>query len=304
MLFLIFEPEGLSKIWRDVFSYFKQLSPIKIKDKSPYFMGTRMGRPEKSERKSMKGIHSLFPLSEKVGSSRSFDKAIELGKIKIEVCRKKCPKCGSITIFNTCSKCGFHTKVKNICTNCKKLYPIHQERCPQCGGFLASSSEAVLNFSKHVNLALKKLGLPLPKKVKGVYGLTNKYKVPEPLEKGLLRAKNEVLVYKTAEIRYDATDIPLTHFKPREIGITVNKLKDLGYKTDINNNPLNESNQILELKVQDILLSTDSAEYFIKVANFIDDELESFYGMPRFYNVKKREDLIGHLVVGLAPHTR
>jgi len=55
--------------------------------------------------------------------------------------------------------------------------------------------------------------------------------------------------------------------------------------------------------VQDILLSDDCADYFIKVANFIDDELEYFYTMKRFYNVSKREDLVGHLAVGLAPHT-
>ncbi|MHA1526987.1 MAG: DNA-directed DNA polymerase II large subunit, partial [Promethearchaeota archaeon] len=44
-----------------VFTYFDKISPIKIKNKAPYYMGTRMGRPEKSERKSMKGIHALFP---------------------------------------------------------------------------------------------------------------------------------------------------------------------------------------------------------------------------------------------------
>ncbi|MEJ2252110.1 MAG: DNA polymerase II large subunit, partial [Candidatus Lokiarchaeota archaeon] len=287
----------------NVFSYFLYISSIKIKNKAPYFMGTRMGRPEKSERKSMKGIHSLFPLSDKVGSSRSFDKAIELGKIRIDVCRKKCPKCGSITIYNTCSKCGTHTEVKNICTSCKKLYPIDELNCPQCGKELVSSSEAVFNFTNHLNASLKKLKFSLPKKVKGVYGLTNKYKVPEPLEKGLLRAKNDVLVYKTAEIRYDATDIPLTHFKPREIGTSLNALKNLGYTHDIHGEPLNDPDQILELKVQDILLSMDSAHYFVKVAQFIDDELENFYKMPRFYKVHKKEDLIGHLVVGLAPHT-
>ncbi len=40
------------------------------------------------------------------------------------------------------------------------------------------------------------------------------------------------------------------------------------------------------------------------MANFIDDLLERFYGLPRFYNAERMEDLIGHLVIGLAPpHT-
>ncbi len=313
----------------DVFTYFYAISSIKIKNKAPYFMGTRMGRPEKSERKSMKGIHSLFPLSEKVGSSRLVGKAIELEineeetdkkskskalhmehseikkkkRITIDVCRKKCPKCETTTIFNSCPKCRAHTEFKSICERCKKLFPYNTEKCPQCGGILKFSKEATFNLKSHINSILNTLQIPFPKKFKGIIGLTNKFKVPEPIEKGILRAKNDVLVYKTAEIRYDATDIPLTHFYPKEIGISIKKLEELGYLYDYKGGPLEHENQLLELKVQDVLLSKDCAEYFIKVANFIDDELEHFYKMERFYNIIKKDDLVGHLIVGLAPHT-
>ena len=291
----------------DIFSYFYDISSIKIKNKAPYFMGTRMGRPEKSERKSMKGIHTLFPLSDKVGSSRSVDKAIELQKVKIDVCRKKCPQCGKVSIFNLCPKCGTHTKLKSICEKCKKLYPAtdpdEDEKCPQCGEKLKPSSEALFNIKTHINSVMKSLKISYPKKLKGIFGLTNQFKVPEPIEKGILRAKNNVLVYKTAEIRYDATDIPLTHFKPKEIGISIRKLKELGYEYDYKGDPLHDEYQILELRVQDVILSNNCADYFIRVANFLDDELEYFYKMERFYKVSDRNDLIGHLAVGLAPHT-
>ena len=40
----------------------------------------------------------------------------------------------------------------------------------------------------------------------------------------------------------------------------------------------------------------------IKIANYVDDLLTKFYRLKKFYNAKKREDLIGHLVIGLAPH--
>ena len=40
----------------------------------------------------------------------------------------------------------------------------------------------------------------------------------------------------------------------------------------------------------------------IKVTQFIDDLLVRFYDLKPFYNVKTKEDLVGHLVVGLAPH--
>ncbi|MFX1337669.1 MAG: DNA polymerase II large subunit [Promethearchaeota archaeon] len=286
-----------------VFSYFYKLSSIKIKDKAPYFMGSRMGRPEKSERKSMKGVHTLFPLSDKVGNSRLVEKAIEFGKVKIDVCRKKCPKCGMVSIFNICPKCSTHTEVHNICENCKKLLPKDEEECSNCKRYVKTSSEAMFNIRGYVDTVLNSMNLPLPNKLKGIFGMTSKYKIPEPIEKGILRAKNGVLVYKTAEVRYDATDIPLTHFKPKEIGTSIENLKTLGYLNDYKGASLTDENQILELKVQDILLSDDCANYFIKVANFLDDELEYFYKMKRFYNISKKDDLIGHMVVGLAPHT-
>jgi DNA polymerase II large subunit len=290
-----------------VFSYFTKISSIKVRNKAPYFIGSRMGRPEKSERKSMKGVHALFPLSDKVGSSRSVEKALELEKIKIDVCRKKCPNCGTISIFNICPNCFAHTELVSICEKCKKLYPPSDPkegtRCPQCNERLKSSSEAIFNLNNHVSAILRSLQTGFPKQLKGILGLTNQFKVPEPLEKGILRAKNKVLVYKTAEIRYDATDIPLSHFKPNEIGIPIKKLKELGYIHDYKGDPLNSLEQILELRVQDIILSDDCAKYFIKIANFLDEELERFYKMNRFYNITKPKDLIGHLVVGLAPHT-
>ncbi|MFX1393768.1 MAG: DNA polymerase II large subunit [Promethearchaeota archaeon] len=315
----------------NIFAYFLRVSGINIKNKAPFFMGTRMGRPEKSERKSMKGIHTLFPLSDKVGSSRLVQKAMELKweeenkdlkqkketmekeidppkRILIDVVRKQCPQCAYIAIYNICPKCGAHTEPRKICPTCHKkkrqyLYSIDMERCPQCDDFLKASLETKFNIRGYVHSKLRSLNMSLPEKLKGIYGLTNRFKIPEPIEKGILRAKNNVLAYKTAEIRYDATDIPLTHFKPKEIGTSIQKLKELGYMKDMNGNPLQSDDQIVELKVQDILLSLDCAEYFIGVANFLDDELEYLYKIDRFYNISKREDLINHLVVGLAPHT-
>ena len=41
----------------------------------------------------------------------------------------------------------------------------------------------------------------------------------------------------------------------------------------------------------------------MRMAQFVDDELESIYNLPAFYNVRKPEDMVGKTVVGLAPHT-
>jgi len=224
--------------------------------------------------------------------------------VKIDLCRKKCPNCGTVTPFNLCPKCRTHTEFQKICLNCnKKLYPLNEEKCPQCGSELKFSAEAGFNIKNYVKSVVSSLKTALPNKFKGIFGLTNKFRVPEPLEKGILRAKNGLLVYKTAEIRYDATDIPLTHFKPKEIKTSINRLKELGYKKDYKGKDLIDKNQILELKVQDVVLSEDCADYFIKLAKFLDEELEFLYDMNSFFNVLRREDLIGHSVVGLAPHT-
>ncbi|WP_297515680.1 DNA-directed DNA polymerase II large subunit, partial [Thermococcus sp.] len=118
-----------------------------------------------------------------------------------------------------------------------------------------------------------------------------------------LRVKNDVYVFKDGTIRFDATDAPITHFKPKEIGVSVEKLRELGYTHDFEGKPLERDDQIVELKVQDIILSYEAGKYLLKVARFVDDLLEKFYGLPRFYNAEKMEDLIGHLVIGLAPHT-
>ncbi|TDA31802.1 MAG: DNA polymerase II large subunit, partial [Hadesarchaea archaeon] len=38
-------------------------------------------------------------------------------------------------------------------------------------------------------------------------------------------------------------------------------------------------------------------------SKFIDELLQKFYGLPPYYRAQRKEDLLGHLVVGLSPHT-
>ncbi len=41
----------------------------------------------------------------------------------------------------------------------------------------------------------------------------------------------------------------------------------------------------------------------LATANFVDDLLVKVYDQKPFYNLKSKQDLIGHLIIGLAPHT-
>mgnify|MGYP001579309525 FL=1 len=105
------------------------------------------------------------------------------------------------------------------------------------------------------------------------------------------------------------TELPLISFKPKEIFTSVEKLLELGYDKDIDGKELVSDEQILELMPHDILLPSAQAPHdekaddvFIKISNFVDDLLVNLYGLDKLYNVKKREDLIGHMGVVMAPH--
>jgi DNA polymerase II large subunit len=136
-----------------------------------------------------------------------------------------------------------------------------------------------------------------------VRGLTSKAKDPELLEKAMLRAKYSMYVYKDGTTRYDATDAPLTHFMPKEANVTVDRLIELGYRTDFQGNSLQRDDQVLELKVQDIIVPEDCADYLLRASRFMDELLARVYGLDPFYKANSVESLIGQLVIGLAPHT-
>ena len=220
-----------------------------------------MGRPEKASPRRMRPPpHVLFPVGNYGGNQRLINSAAEKGKIKVEAGLRRCPKCGNVT-YRTFCDCGEHT------VNLGRV--VEQE----------------IDLKEELKKAAERIGISvLPDTIKGVIGTISKDKTPEPLEKGILRAKHGIFVFKDGTTRFDMTDAPLTHFKPREIGVSVEKLRKLGYERDFQGNPLEREDQICELKVQDIIISKDCADYLVKVANFVDDLLERFYGMERFYN--------------------
>ena len=258
-----------------------EVSPVEIKNKAPAYIGTRVGRPEKSKERLMRPApHGLFPIGNNGGTRRLVATAAKKGNIKIDISRRKCtnPECGISSFGSLCPKCGAPTEMGKPS---QKSIPL--------ASMLKKASD---------NVKVRRVD-----EFKGVMGMISESKIPEPLEKGILRAKNEVFTFKDGTIRHDSTDLPLTHFIPKEIGVTVDKLLEMGYDKDCYGNPIENEDQIIELKVQDIVISDNCGEYLLHTAQFIDDELTRYYGMDAFYNVKEKSDLIGHLVAGLAPHT-
>jgi len=263
-------------------------SCINVRNKAPTRVGARMGRPEKSKERKMKPApHVLFPLGDYGGVNRSLREALEKsenGTIVVEIGAYRCLKCGDVAFSRVCERCGAATKFVS------KKQRIDLE-------------SIVRRASERVGVHIGDNERTEMKTVKGVKGLISEDKAAEPLEKGLLRAKHGVFVFKDGTIRYDLTNMPLTHFLPREVGLDVETAKELGYTYDYLGRPLESDCQILELKQQDIIISEDAAEYLLKVSKFVDELLVKFYGLEPYYNAEKKEDLIGALVIALAPHT-
>ncbi len=291
----------------DVVQTLNRISPFIIKKRSPSYIGARMGRPEKAKpRKMVPPPHTIFPTGLAKGRIRDLIKAANaVVTSKVEVSKFKCEKCKTKAIFPYCHKCGSRTTLVSFCQNCGR--ETNKPKCPNCSIETKTYERTEINLKELVDSAFKNIGASKLNKLGGVLGMTSKDKVPEPIEKGILRATNSIYVFKDGTVRFDATNAPLSHFRPREISVSVEKLKQFGYTTDANGGELKNSDQILELKPQDIIISdndTEScADYLISAANFVDDLLEKFYKLPRFYNIKKKEELLGKLVIGLAPHT-
>ncbi len=280
-----------------------------IRDKSGTYIGARMGRPEKAKMRKLTGSpHVLFPVGEEGGKMRSFQSALEKGKVIAQFPIYYCNNCDIDTIYQRCETCNNKTEKKYYCKTCNDI--INEENCDKHGKssyFITKN----LSINHYFEKALNKINLrESPELIKGVKGTSNEDHTPENLAKGILRAVHDLYVNKDGTVRYDMTEMPITAFKSKEIGTSIDKLKELGYQYDIYNAPLINDEQLIEIFPSDVILpackeSPDEGAdlILIRLASFIDDLLENFYHLPRFYNVKTKEDLTGHIILGLAPHT-
>jgi DNA polymerase II large subunit len=298
---------GTNKIVDDnqagsVLKVISSLAGVEVKEKSPTFVGARMGRPEKAKRREMRPlVHGLFPVGLAGGSQRNLMEAAKKGPVFVEVSRRKCPHCKTYTFKVKCADCGCETIAEKNCPRCGR--PLKDETCPTCKAHAVRYQRQAFNFKELLEGTSVSLGVSLPRILKGVKRLTNEDKTPEIIEKGILRAKHDLSVYKDGTIRFDATNAPLTHFKPTEVGVDVKKLRQLGYSHDMYGEQLADPNQICELKIQDVVIPRKAGEYFVRAASFVDELLVRVYSLPSYYNIKRPSDLVGHLIMGLAPHT-
>ncbi|MCH7757644.1 MAG: DNA polymerase II large subunit [Thaumarchaeota archaeon] len=277
-------------------------SEIPIRNKFSTSIGVRIGRPEKAAPRKMKPpTHVLFPISDKGGPTRDLLKASRHTNFFTNIFNRICSNCKEPSIGIKCSKCGIKTSIIYQCLNCRDI--LDSSFCEKCKRQAPSHSYKSFPLKEKLLIAQEKMGLRAQEPFKGVKELISQDRIPEPLEKGLVRQNFGLTMFKDGTVRFDATNSPITQFKPSWIGTSIEKLKELGYTHDIDGNPIANSEQIIEIRMQDLIIPYESGKYLVSICKYIDTLLEKFYGKLSFYNVKNPEELIGHLVIGLAPHT-
>lgn len=288
-----------------------------VRERAPTRIGARMGRPEKSEKRELNpAVHTLFPIGDAGGNQRDITAAASYtegmqdtpGEITVEVGTRSCSSCGAESIKPECPSCGGHTELVYECDRCGISVDdggSGRPECPRCGRVVSAVSRETIDLRSEYRRALESVGERenVFEILKGVKGLMSWEKSPEPIEKGILRAKHGVSTFKDGTVRYDMTDLPVTAVRPREINVSVSQLQELGYTTDIHDEPLAYDDQLVSLRSQDVVLSNGAAAHLMNVAQFVDDLLVQYYGLEPFYDVTDRDDLLGELVFGLAPHT-
>lgn len=286
----------------DALDYLQENWTIPLHPKGTFYIGARIGRPEKAKRREMSPPpHGIYPIGNVGGAMRDIRKAEKTQILTIEANYRLCPRCGETTFLRICPSCQIETEQTYWCPIC--ACSNRTQKCAKCGNAANTYGPIGLQIKDELHRVRTKFRGKLPTRVKGVKGLMSKNKTPEILEKAVLRANYDLFVYKDGTIRFDMTDAPLTHFKPCEVNVTPTQLTNLGYHFDINGDPLTDNDQILELKIQDIVVPFNCAKYLFRVSQFVDDLLTQVYDLDSFYNLKTPEDLIGHLAIGLAPHT-
>ena len=242
-------------------------------------------------------VHSLYPIGETGGPQRLLGESSSKGSIRVQMGPRICTVCGSESPHIRCHK----RPDPNVARECGGRTEVRKRR----GGNRRRKGEfTTVPISSIMEVKRRSLGLDkLPSKIKAVKGLVSIGQSPEPLEKGILRAKHGVSVFRDGTSRYDMSDVPVTHFKPIEIGTSWETLVGLGYTHDIRGNRLSSDTQMLELLPQDFIPSIRSKDHLLATCGFVDELLIRFYGMEPFYNASTEVDLVGRLAIGLAPHT-
>ena len=280
----------------------RKLSELRWEHSAPVRVGCRMGRPEKAAPRVMNPMtHSLFPIELNGGNQRLLNNAIDKRTIRVQVGRRTCTVCGKESPYLRCHHRVLDAhgegKAGETCNGRTKANPT------RANAYRRGEVQSV-RVDEMVEDARIRLGIDrLPAQVKCMKKLNSRDQTPEAIEKGILRARHELPVFRDGTVRFDMSDVPTTHFRPREVGVPWKTLHALGYTHDHRGRVLEHDEQILELFPQDFIVAKGAADFLLRTAKYVDELLVRYYGMEPYYNADKADDLVGQLICALAPHT-
>ena len=210
----------------------KKISKLRWHHSAPVRIVCRMVRPEKSAPRVMNPMaHTLFPIDLNGGNQRLLTNAADKHDIRVQLGLRTCNTCGKQSPMLSChhrkvnqygesmpgERCGGRTEFK------KELDANRRRR-----GEITTVPIASMIEDAMINLGLERV----PNNVKCMKKIASKNQTPEALEKGMLRAKYDIPVFRDGTVRFDMSDVPVTHFKPKEIEVSWKKLVNLGYTHD------------------------------------------------------------------------
>ena len=291
---------------KDGLEFINYHAPYEVRPRVTYRIGTRMAKPEKVSRREMKPpIHGLIPVGHDV-SSRLIAEARDMGKKPVQIGWRYSPEYVKMEIRAE----SIREQVKQGKSN--PTWLTTETVCPNSGHmteflYSPSWSDPKSSWPKYDFKTKWEEGAAIAgyrsNKIKGVKGLTSQEKYPEHITKAFLRHKHELSVFRDGTIRFDMVDMTLTHFKPKEIGLSIEECNRLGYTHDCYGNVLEDVEQVVEMKVQDFVAPSSLKRELLKTAQFTDDLLVRLYGQSPFFSCDRAEQLVGHLFATLAPHT-
>lgn len=268
------------------------LSGLQIPNRLSSFASLSFKIKMEQETKKVEKPHSIFPLGDYYHVSTDI---LDHETIYIELANLYCDHCSIFTLSRRCPKCGTLTKLMYFCEYCRKVTT--QEKCEICGLRTKPNYLKGINITEEINQQSELIGLKPLKPLIGIEELKSSIKIPEPLSKGIVRQYHALTVDRDATIKFSTYLCHANILKVSDLNISLEKIKQMGYETDIFGEELTSGNQYIQLKPYDIIISREMAKLFLKITKYLDELLVRLYKMEEFYNIEVPEDLLGHLVL-------